>query len=141
MSFDFWKFDFLRDHQTRILIKQMTKWRRLIMNRYAFWNNKGGVGKSFLTFAMACEYAHIHIHKILRGILVRIQGASKVAYFTYSAFGATRNTGQKTSKIVDLFFSMILKPGPRDFNGERFQINKEPLEKYRKALTNLVSCL
>lgn len=30
------------------------------MNRYAVWNNKGGVGKSFLTFAMACEYAHIH---------------------------------------------------------------------------------
>ena len=25
--------------------------------RYAIWNNKGGVGKSFLTFAMASEYA------------------------------------------------------------------------------------
>jgi cellulose biosynthesis protein BcsQ len=27
------------------------------MARYAFWNNKGGVGKSFLTFSLACEYA------------------------------------------------------------------------------------
>lgn len=27
------------------------------MTRYALWNNKGGVGKSFLTFALACEYA------------------------------------------------------------------------------------
>lgn len=27
------------------------------MARYALWNNKGGVGKSFLTFALACEYA------------------------------------------------------------------------------------
>ena len=27
------------------------------MPRYALWNNKGGVGKSFLTFALACEYA------------------------------------------------------------------------------------
>ncbi|MFN8994049.1 MAG: ParA family protein, partial [Pseudomonadota bacterium] len=27
------------------------------MPRYALWNNKGGVGKSFLSFALACEYA------------------------------------------------------------------------------------
>jgi hypothetical protein len=25
---------------------------------YALWNNKGGVGKSYLTFQIACEYAH-----------------------------------------------------------------------------------
>jgi cellulose biosynthesis protein BcsQ len=24
---------------------------------YAIWNNKGGVGKSYLTFQVACEYA------------------------------------------------------------------------------------
>jgi cellulose biosynthesis protein BcsQ len=28
------------------------------MTSYAFWNNKGGVGKSFLGFITACEYAH-----------------------------------------------------------------------------------
>lgn len=28
------------------------------MPGYAFWNNKGGVGKSFLCFVAACEYAH-----------------------------------------------------------------------------------
>ncbi|SNQ51662.1 Cellulose biosynthesis protein BcsQ [Frankia canadensis] len=28
------------------------------MRSYAFWNNKGGVGKSFLCFIAACEYAH-----------------------------------------------------------------------------------
>lgn len=27
------------------------------MTSFALWNNKGGVGKSFLTFALACEYA------------------------------------------------------------------------------------
>lgn len=27
------------------------------MSSFALWNNKGGVGKSFLTFALACEYA------------------------------------------------------------------------------------
>lgn len=30
------------------------------MASYAFWNNKGGVGKSFLCFVGACEYAHRH---------------------------------------------------------------------------------
>lgn len=27
------------------------------MSKYSLWNNKGGVGKSFLTFTLACEYA------------------------------------------------------------------------------------
>lgn len=30
------------------------------MSVYALWNNKGGVGKSYLTFQIACEYALTH---------------------------------------------------------------------------------
>lgn len=30
------------------------------MSTYAIWNNKGGVGKSYLTFQVACEYARTH---------------------------------------------------------------------------------
>lgn len=30
------------------------------MATYAIWNNKGGVGKSYLTFQVACEYARQH---------------------------------------------------------------------------------
>ena len=30
------------------------------MTSYAFWNNKGGVGKSFLCFVAASEYAYLH---------------------------------------------------------------------------------
>lgn len=33
------------------------------MSTYAIWNNKGGVGKSYLTFQLACEYARIHPQK------------------------------------------------------------------------------
>jgi len=33
------------------------------MSSYAFWNNKGGVGKSFLTFAVGCELAHLRPHE------------------------------------------------------------------------------
>lgn len=31
--------------------------------RYGLWNNKGGVGKSFLSFVLATEYAHEHPKK------------------------------------------------------------------------------
>ena len=31
--------------------------------RYAVWNNKGGVGKTFVTFITACEYARQHPDK------------------------------------------------------------------------------
>jgi cellulose biosynthesis protein BcsQ len=31
-----------------------------MMPVYAMWNNKGGVGKSYLTFQVACEYARTH---------------------------------------------------------------------------------
>ena len=33
------------------------------MSVYALWNNKGGVGKSYLTFQIASEYARIHPHQ------------------------------------------------------------------------------
>lgn len=32
----------------------------MIRERYAIWNNKGGVGKSTLTFHLATHYAHMH---------------------------------------------------------------------------------
>jgi chromosome partitioning protein len=37
-------------------------WREIDMATYALWNNKGGVGKSYLTFQIACEYARQHPH-------------------------------------------------------------------------------
>jgi cellulose biosynthesis protein BcsQ len=33
--------------------------------RYAIWNNKGGVGKTFVTFLTACEYARQHPDKLV----------------------------------------------------------------------------
>ena len=33
---------------------------RAVAMKYAFWNNKGGVGKTFLCFAVASEYARTH---------------------------------------------------------------------------------
>lgn len=33
--------------------------------KYAIWNNKGGVGKSFVTFITACEYAREHSDRMV----------------------------------------------------------------------------
>ncbi|WP_250143602.1 hypothetical protein [Escherichia coli] len=42
------------------------------MKSYAIWNNKGGVGKTYLSFAMACEYARQNPEKrIILQICVR----------------------------------------------------------------------
>jgi len=46
----------------------------------------------------------------LRRILDHLQGASRVAYFTSSALGATPKMIQKTSKMVYLFYAEALKP-------------------------------
>ena len=39
------------------------KRKRNHMSVYALWNNKGGVGKSYLTFQIASEYARTHPHQ------------------------------------------------------------------------------
>jgi hypothetical protein len=44
----------------------------------------------------------------LRRILVCIQGALTVAYFSYVGFNATQKTGQKTSNIVQVIEFAIL---------------------------------
>lgn len=38
------------------------------MERYAFWNNKGGTGKTTLAFQMICEYAHQHLEEKILAI-------------------------------------------------------------------------
>jgi hypothetical protein len=54
----------------------------------------------------------------LRRILVRLQGAPQGAYCLYVTFGATPKTGQKTSKIVDLFISEALRSITGQFERE-----------------------
>lgn len=39
---------------------QATTTEKHLMAIYSFWNNKGGVGKSYLTFQVAAEYARTH---------------------------------------------------------------------------------
>jgi hypothetical protein len=63
----------------------------------------------------------------LRRIWVRLQGAPKGAYLSSVTIGATRKTGPKTSKIVDLFLSTALNKRfasetPVGIRGSRKQI-------------------
>ncbi len=45
---------------------------------------------------------------MLRGIFFRLQGASEVAYCTYSASDATQKTEKKTSKMGYSFLEIAL---------------------------------
>ena len=50
---------FLNDGRAHVIQVSNRKGTRS-MAVYALWNNKGGVGKSYLTFQIACEYARTH---------------------------------------------------------------------------------
>jgi cellulose biosynthesis protein BcsQ len=52
-------YDFLGNERSHVTYGNSTKGMHS-MAVYALWNNKGGVGKSYLTFQIACEYARTH---------------------------------------------------------------------------------
>ncbi|AOJ28099.1 ATPase [Burkholderia seminalis] len=66
------------------------------MSRYALWNNKGGVGKSFLTFALACEYAFTHPDET-----VLVMDLCPQANLTEMMYGAADNAPE----YIDGFYS------------------------------------
>ncbi|AHI65061.1 ParA family protein [Burkholderia thailandensis] len=66
------------------------------MPRYALWNNKGGVGKSFLTFALACEYAFTHPDET-----VLVMDLCPQANLTEMMYGAADNAPD----FIDSFYS------------------------------------
>lgn len=47
---------------------------------YALWNNKGGVGKSYLTFQIAAEYAVTHPNKKVLGSVENYRELIKLAH-------------------------------------------------------------
>jgi chromosome partitioning protein len=43
--------------------KQLWQILEKLLMRYAIWNNKGGVGKTFISFILGCEYARVNPQK------------------------------------------------------------------------------
>lgn len=100
---------------------------------YALWNNKGGVGKSYLTFQIACEYAQLHPNvpvlvidlcpqanassMLLGGITAGERNLAKIA---------TTNPRQTISGYVE---QRIISPYQNPRVGSRFVTNVNALNK------------
>lgn len=65
------------------------------MKRYCIWNNKGGVGKTFLTYILATEYAKAHSE--LDVVVVDMCPQSNVSEIILGGNG----TGQKNLEILN----------------------------------------
>lgn len=105
-----------------------------VNNRVIMWGEKPS--KAFDVINRKIKETMDNIHKRHRGIYANPKELPSDSFIELPDYHGVCVIATTTGTPLH-----ILKPGPRDFNGERVQINKEPLEKYRKALTNLVNCL
>jgi cellulose biosynthesis protein BcsQ len=67
----------------------------MAMPRYAVWNNKGGVGKTFLTFILACAYAEAH-----PDLIVVVVDMCPQANVSEILLGGNGNGGKELAKLL-----------------------------------------
>ena len=83
--------------------------------RYAIWNNKGGVGKSFLTFVFASEYASVNPDKVVYVIDMCPQANVSEIFLGGNGNGAAEltkllNNGPQRQTIGGYFDSRLEQP-------------------------------
>ncbi|HBB94292.1 MAG TPA: ATPase [Blastocatellia bacterium] len=109
---------------------------------YAFWNNKGGVGKSYLTFQIASEYARIHPdRKVLivdlcpqanaSGMLLGGMSTGEAALDSLSS----RTPRQTISGYIE---DRITSPYVNPYTGANFVINVSEYNSYSPENLSLV---
>ena len=83
--------------------------------RCAFWNNKGGVGKTFLCFAAASEYARQHPE-----VQVVVIDMCPQANISEILLGGNESGGDQLQNLLDM------TPGPRTIGGYYHQRILQP---------------
>jgi len=107
--------------------------------RYAIWNNKGGVGKTFLTFVIACDYAVCHPdRKVVMLDLCPQANLSEIV------LGGNGKGAENLSNLIEshktiggYFDARISSPQQRTGTETDFQIND--LKKYNPHLPDNAS--
>ena len=94
--------------------------------RYAIWNNKGGVGKSFLTFVFASEYASINQEKVVYVIDMCPQANVSEIFLGGNGYGAEELTKllnrQNRQTIGGYFDSRLEQPQQKSGSESNFPI-------------------
>jgi cellulose biosynthesis protein BcsQ len=97
-----------------------------MLPRYAIWNNKGGVGKTFITFIVAAEYASTHPGEIVVVIDMCPQANVSEILLGGNGDGATRLAGllaeQPRRTIGGYFDARIAQPHTKIGNETSFLI-------------------
>lgn len=96
-------------------------------NKYAFWNNKGGVGKTFLCFAVASEYA-LH-HRDVKVVVIDMCPQANVSEILLGGNGSGGEILQELIKKPD---------NPQTIGGYYHQRILQPHEKTGDEATFLV---
>ncbi len=91
---------------------------------YAIWNNKGGVGKSYLTFQIASEYARQHPNKKVLVIDLCPQANSSLMLLGGIVYGETKlstiHAGNPRNTISGYIEDRILSPYVNSHTGANF---------------------
>lgn len=89
------------------------------MLRYAIWNNKGGVGKTFLAFILGSEYALAHPQKNV--ILVDMCPQANLSEIILGGNGTGNENLEEligTERTVGGYFYKRIQQGPHDLTGD-----------------------
>ena len=101
--------------------------------RYAIWNNKGGVGKSFLTFVFASEYAAANPEKVVYVIDMCPQANVSEIFLGGNGNGAIQLTkllnGRQRQTIGGYFDSRLSQPQKMTGSEANFSINVSALNR------------
>lgn len=87
--------------------------------RYAIWNNKGGVGKTFLAFILGSEYALAHPEKNV--ILVDMCPQANLSEIILGGNGAGNENLEEligAERTVGGYFYKRIEQGPHDLTGD-----------------------
>jgi cellulose biosynthesis protein BcsQ len=99
----------------------------VFVSSYAVWNNKGGVGKSYLTFQVASEYARIHPNKRVLVVDLCPQANSSSMLLGGIIDGENRlnhiHTAHPRLTVAGYIEDRILSPYVNPMTGARYATN------------------
>ena len=113
------------------------------MATYAIWNNKGGVGKSYLTFQLACEYARINRSK--RVLVVDLCPQANASGMLLGGMEAGESaldelSGQTPPKTIAGYIEdRITSPYVNPQTGARYLVSVSPRNEFVPANVQLIA--